>query len=100
MAGKSVDNNDDENYESLASGIERIKRNSKYLSNREKQQMDEIYYMLRYMLKENISSQQGTTRRVNFLNATPATFRISCGLSLRTTHFCTQFHSNNHLLFV
>jgi hypothetical protein len=43
---------------SLASGIERIKRNSKYLSNREKQQMDEIYYMLRYMLKENISSQR------------------------------------------
>jgi hypothetical protein len=58
MVGKSVDNNDDENYESLASGIERIKRNSKYLSNREKQQMDEIYYMLRYMLKENISSQR------------------------------------------
>ena len=28
----------DENYQSLASGIERIKRNSKYLSNREKQQ--------------------------------------------------------------
>jgi len=45
-----VDNNDDGNYESLASGIERI--NSKYFSNREKQQMDEIYYMLRYMLKE------------------------------------------------
>jgi hypothetical protein len=58
MIGKSVDSNDDENYESLASGIERIKRNSKYLSNREKQQMDEIYYMLRYMLKENISSQR------------------------------------------
>ena len=52
MVAKSVNNNDDENYESLASGIERIKRNSKYLSNREKQQMDEIYYMLRYMLKE------------------------------------------------
>jgi hypothetical protein len=52
MVEKSVDNNDDENYESLASGIERIKRNSKYLSNREKQQMDEIYYMLRCMLKE------------------------------------------------
>jgi len=58
MVAKSVDNNDDENYESLASGIERIKKNSKYLSNREKQQMDEIYYMLRYMLKENISSQR------------------------------------------
>jgi hypothetical protein len=58
MVAKSVDNNDDENYESLASGIERIKRNSKYLSNREKQQMDEIYYMLRCMLKENISSQR------------------------------------------
>jgi len=52
MVGKSVNNNDDEKYESLASGIEGIKRNSKYLSNREKQQMDEIYYMLRYMLKE------------------------------------------------
>jgi hypothetical protein len=52
MVGKSVDNNDDGNYESLASGIERIKRNSKYLSNREKRQMDEIFYMLRYMLKE------------------------------------------------
>jgi len=52
MVGKSVNNNDDEKYESLASGIERIKRNSKYLSNREKQQMDEIYYMLRHMLKE------------------------------------------------
>ena len=52
MVGKSVGNDDDENYESLASGIERIKRNSKYLSNREKQQMDEIYYMLRYMLNE------------------------------------------------
>jgi hypothetical protein len=52
MVGKSVNNNDDEKYESLASGIEEIKRNSKYLSNREKQQMDEIYYMLRYMLKE------------------------------------------------
>jgi len=52
MVGKSVDNNDHENYESLASGIERIKKNSKYLSNREKQQMDEIYYMLRYMLKD------------------------------------------------
>ena len=51
MVAKSVDNNDDGNYESLASGIERIKRNSKYLSNRE-QQMDEIYHMLRYMLKE------------------------------------------------
>ena len=58
MVGKSVDNNDDGNYESLASGIERIKRNSKYLSNREKQQTDEIYYMLRYMLKENVSSQR------------------------------------------
>ena len=52
MVEKSVNNNDDEKYESPASGIERIKRNSKYLSNREKQQMDEIYYMLRYMLKE------------------------------------------------
>jgi hypothetical protein len=52
MVEKSVNNNDDENYESLASCIERIKRNSKYLSNREKQQMDEIYYVLRYMLKE------------------------------------------------
>jgi len=52
MAGKSVDNNDDGNYDILASGIERIKKNSKYLSNREKQQMDEIYYMRRYMLKE------------------------------------------------
>ena len=52
MVGKSVDNNDDENYESLASGIERIKKNSKYLSNREKQQMDEIFYMLRYMSKD------------------------------------------------
>jgi hypothetical protein len=37
---------------SLAFGIERIKKNSRYLSNREKQQMDEIYYMLRYLLKE------------------------------------------------
>ena len=54
MVAKSVDNNDDENYESLASGIERIQRNSRYLSNREKQQMDEIYYMLRYMLKEKV----------------------------------------------
>jgi hypothetical protein len=52
MDEKSVNNNDDENYDSLASGIERIKRNSKYLSNREKQQMDEIYYMLRCMLKD------------------------------------------------
>ena len=52
MVGKSVNNNDDEKYESIASGIEKIKRNSKYLSNREKQQMDEIYYILRYMLKE------------------------------------------------
>ena len=52
MVEKSVNNNDDENYESLANGIERIKKNSKYLSNREKQQMDEIFYMLRYMLKE------------------------------------------------
>ncbi|HXP50777.1 MAG TPA: hypothetical protein VN922_12520 [Bacteroidia bacterium] len=58
MVAKSVDNNDEENYESLASGIERIKKNSKFLSNREKQQMDEIYYMLRYMLKENVSSQR------------------------------------------
>ena len=58
MVAKSLDNNDEENYESLASGIERIKKNSKFLSNREKQQMDEIYYMLRYMLKENISSQR------------------------------------------
>jgi hypothetical protein len=58
MVGKSVDNNDNEDYESLASGIERIKRNSKYLSNREKQQMDEIYYMLRYMSKENISNHR------------------------------------------
>ena len=55
MVAKSLDNNDDENYESL---VERIKKNSKYLSNREKQQMDEIYYMLRYLLKENISSQR------------------------------------------
>ena len=55
---EKVNNNDDENYETLAYGIERIKKNSKYLSNREKQQMDEIYYMLRYMLKENISSQR------------------------------------------
>ena len=47
-----VNNSDNENYENLASGIERVKRNSKYMSNREKQQMDEIYYMLRYMLKE------------------------------------------------
>jgi hypothetical protein len=39
MVGKSVDNNDDENYETLPSGIEKIKRNSKYLSNR--QQMEE-----------------------------------------------------------
>jgi hypothetical protein len=52
MVEKSVNDNDNENYESLASGIERIKKNSKYLSNREKQQMDEIYYMLRYMLKD------------------------------------------------
>jgi regulator of protease activity HflC (stomatin/prohibitin superfamily) len=36
MVGKTEDNNDDENYESLASRIERIKMNSKYLSNREK----------------------------------------------------------------
>jgi len=28
MVAKSIDNNDDENYESLASGIERIKRNN------------------------------------------------------------------------
>jgi hypothetical protein len=34
MFGKSVYDNDDENYESLACGIERIKKNSKYLSNR------------------------------------------------------------------
>jgi hypothetical protein len=54
MVDKSVNNNDDDNYESLACGIERIKKNSKYLSNREKQQMDEIYYMLRYMLKEKV----------------------------------------------
>jgi hypothetical protein len=54
MVAKSVNNNDDENYESLVSGIERIKRNSKYLSNREKKQIDEIYYMLRYMLKEKV----------------------------------------------
>ena len=54
MVGKLVNNNDDENYESLASGIERIKKNSKHLSNREKQQIDEIYYMLRYMLKEKV----------------------------------------------
>ncbi|MGC2571273.1 MAG: hypothetical protein WA364_07150 [Candidatus Nitrosopolaris sp.] len=46
MVEKSVDNNDDENYESLASGIERIKRNTKYLSNREKQQMDESRYIV------------------------------------------------------
>ncbi len=52
MVGESANNNDNEKYESLARGIERIKKNSKYLSNREKQQMDEIYYMVRYMLKE------------------------------------------------
>jgi hypothetical protein len=52
MVRKSVNDNDDENYEDIACGIERIKKNSKYLSNREKQQMDEIFYMLRYMLKE------------------------------------------------
>ena len=51
---EKVNNNDYENYETLAYGIERIKKNSKYLSNREKQQMDEIYYMLRYMLKEKV----------------------------------------------
>jgi len=45
MVAKSADNNDDGNYESLAPGMERIKRNSKYLSNREKQQMDEIYFI-------------------------------------------------------
>ena len=54
MVGKSANNNDDENYESLAYGIERIKKNSKFLFNREKQQIDEIYYMLRYMLKEKV----------------------------------------------
>jgi len=54
MVEKSVNNNDENDYDSLASGIERIKKNSKYLSNREKQQMDEIYYMLRYMLKEKV----------------------------------------------
>jgi hypothetical protein len=54
MVGNSVNNNLDENYENIACGIERIKKNSKYLSNREKQQMDEIFYMLRYMLKEKV----------------------------------------------
>jgi hypothetical protein len=54
MVRKSVNDNDDENYEDIACGIERIKKNSKYLSNREKQQMDEIFYMLRYMLKEKV----------------------------------------------
>jgi transcriptional regulatory protein LevR len=49
MVGKSVNNNDDENYKSLACGIERIKKNSKYLSYRETQQMDEIYYMSSYL---------------------------------------------------
>jgi len=54
MVRESVNNNDDENYESIACGIERIKKNSKHLSNREKQQMDEIFYMLRYMLKDKV----------------------------------------------